>query len=282
MRARSGRLPHGQLGPAALKEVLAFAAIAYLAAAALVWGAQEYLIFQRQPAYGPPSAPRGWSLEKVSITARDGTRLVGVLAKPPVAKAALVIYFPGNAEEATSQAAQADRYGERAVLLMNYRGYGESGGKPGEQELVSDALEIHDWVARRADIDAARIAAHGRSLGSGVAVQLAASHPLKAILLTSPYDSLVAIARERYAWLPTSLLLRHRFDSLALAPDLRVPALFLVAEDDALVAPAHSHRLAEAWGGATERRAFSGHGHNDLDLDPRYRAAILDFLDRRL
>ena len=282
MRPRGGRVPHGPLGPAALKEAIAFAAIAYLAVAVLVWAAQEQLIFDRQPASGTPEGPRGWSLEQIAIDARDGTRITGVLARPPLAQAALVIYFPGNAQEATAQAAQADHYGERAVLLMNYRGYGTSGGKPGERALVGDAIEIYDWAARRTDIDASRIAAHGRSLGSGVAVQLAAARPLKAMVLTSPYDSLAAIARARYPWLPTSLMLRHRFDSLAIAPALRMPALILVAERDTLVAPAHSHRLAEAWGGPTERLAFAGRGHNDLEGDPRYLAAIRDFLDRHL
>jgi fermentation-respiration switch protein FrsA (DUF1100 family) len=282
VRPRGGRFPHGPFGPATLKEVIAFAAIAYLAVAVLVWAAQEQLIFERQPVSGAPSAPRGWSLEQVAIDARDGTRLTGVLARPPLAKAALVIYFPGNAQEATSQAVEADHYGERAVLLMNYRGYGASGGKPGERSLVGDAIEVYDWAVRRTDIDASRIVAHGRSLGSGVAVQLAAARPLKAMLLTSPYDSLAAIAHARYPWLPTSLLLRHRFDSLAIAPSLRLPALFLVAERDTLVPPAHSQRLAEAWAGPTERLAFAGRGHNDLEGDPRYLAAIRDFLDRHL
>jgi uncharacterized protein len=205
-----------------------------------------------------------------------------VLVKPPGPPRALVIYFPGNAEEATSQAAEANRYGERAVLLMNYRGYGESGGKPGERALVSDAIELHDWATRRTDIDPARVAVHGRSLGSGVAVQLAAARPVRAVLLTSPFESLAAMAGAHYPWLPTSLLLRHRFDSLSLAPGLRMPAIFLVAQRDTLVEPAHSHRLADAWGGPTQRLSFEGRGHNDLEIDPRYPAAILDFLDRHL
>ena len=235
-----------------------------------------------QPAFGAPSAPRGWSVEKVAITAGDGTSLSGVLAKPPIANPALVIYFGGNAEEATSQAVEANRYGERAVLLMNYRGYGDSGGKPGEQALVSDAIELYDWAAHRTDLDVARIAVHGRSLGSGVAVQLAAARPVKAMLLTSPFDSLFAVAGAHYPWLPTSLLLRHRFDSLALAPTLRMPALFLVAQRDTIIGPAHSHRLAEAWGGPTERVSFEGRGHNDLDLDARYGPVVIEFLKRNL
>jgi fermentation-respiration switch protein FrsA (DUF1100 family) len=248
----------------------------------LIWATQESIIFFPQPAFRSPAAPPGWSLETVVVTAADGTRLAGVLALPPIDRPALVIYYPGNAEEATSQAVDANRYGDRAVLLMNYRGYGESGGKPGERALVGDAIELFDWAARRTDIDARRVAVHGRSLGTGVAVQLAAARPAKAILLTSPYDSLAAVGGAQYPWLPTSLLLRHRFDSLALAPTLHIPALVLVAQSDTLVAPTHSNRLADAWGGPVQRLSFEGRGHNDLELDPRYGTAILEFLGRHL
>ena len=100
----------------------------------------------------------------------------------------------------TAYAREAERnYGRRAVLLVNYRGYGDSGGRPGEKALVADALALYDWVARRADLDAARICAHGRSLGTGVAVQLAAARPLKCVVLTSPFESLVAVGKGAHA-----------------------------------------------------------------------------------
>ena len=165
---------------------------------------------------------------------------------------------------------------------MNYRGYGRSAGRPGEKALVSDGIELYDWAARRPDIDPQRIVLHGRSLGTGVAVQVAAARPARCVVLTSPYASLVDVAKEVYFWLPVALLMRHRFDSAALAPGLRVPALVLVGEADDLVPPHHSHKLAAAWGGTVERVSLEGFGHNDLDITPRYAAAIRAFLDRNL
>jgi pimeloyl-ACP methyl ester carboxylesterase len=85
-----------------------------------------------------------------------------------------------------------------------------------------------------------------------------------------------------YPWLPVALLLRHRFDSAARAPGLRVPLLVLVGEADTLIAPHHSERLAAAWGGPVERVNLPGFGHNDLDLHPRYAQALRAFLDRHL
>ncbi len=254
--------------------------------AAFLWLSQDSMIFLAPPSRGPAAAPAGWKLEKVSLAAADGTPLAGVLVLPPGeagARDPAVIYFGGNAEEVTARAADVERhYGRRAVLLVNYRGYGDSGGKPGEAALVTDAVTLHDWAARRADLDPARFCVHGRSLGSGVAVQLALARPVRCVVLTSPYDSLAAVGRSHYPWLPVGLLLRHRFDSLAVAGRISAPALVAYGGDDTIIAPEHSERLAAAWGGPVERLRIDGHGHNDLDFDPRYAAAIAAFLDRHL
>ena len=212
---------------------------------------------------------------------RDGTRLSGVLARPVAGKPPLVVYFGGNAEEVTAYAAHApETYGERAALFMNYRGYGASGGRPGEAALVSDAAEIYDWASRRTDLDTSRIALHGRSLGTGVAVQLAAARPARCVVLTSPFASALDVAREMYPWLPVAMLLRHPFDSAAHAPKLRAPVLILSGSADTLIRPHHSDKLAKLWGGHVERMSFEGFGHNDIDLHPGYTKAIQAFLDR--
>jgi fermentation-respiration switch protein FrsA (DUF1100 family) len=266
---------------ATLKFLVAAAVVGYAALAVLGWVMQERLLFYPRPLGPPPSPPAGWSLEKVKLTARDGTVLAGVLVKPPVPRPPLVIYYGGNAEEPTGYAGEvAKTYGERAVLLMNYRGYGASEGKPGERALVSDALEIFDWASKRGDIDAARIALHGRSLGTGVAVQVAAERPASCVILTSPFDSAREVAKKLYPWLPVGLLMRHPFDSLAIAPRVKAPALVLMGDADTLIPPSHSEALASAWGGKAERVVMKGFGHGDLSMPPAYDAAIRDFLAR--
>ena|SRR5688572_476794 len=268
---------------ALLKTVLLAVAIGYIAIAALVWFAQERLIFMPVGVRAPPQAPPGWRLEKVSVAAHDGTRLAGVLLVPPVSRAPLVIYYGGNAEEVTAYAAQANAsYGPTALLLMNYRGYGESAGSPGEKALISDALQIFDWAAARPDIDPARIALHGRSLGTAIAVPVAAAKPAKCVVLTSPFASALDVAAEIYPWLPVSWMLRHPFDSARLAPGIPVRALILAGESDNIIPKRHSDRLAALWGGPVERASFKGFGHNDLDLNPRYGLAIREFLGRCL
>lgn len=290
MRARGRRFPDGKLGPSALRPafvalgVLVLAcAVAYLAVAALVWVGQDRLIFY-PPAPAPiPAAPPGWRLEEVSLATSGDALLSGVLVLPPVGHPPLVIYFGGNAEDVTASAASSPgTYGARAVLLVNYRGYGRSKGRPSEKALVSDAIALHDWAVRRPDIDASRVALHGRSLGTAVAVQLAEHRAPRCVVLTSPFASATDIAREAYPWLPIRWLLRHPFDSARHAARLAMPALVLFGEDDDLVAPRHSERLARAWAGPVERVSFAGFGHNDLQLAPRYAAAVRAFLDRCL
>ena len=266
-----------------LQGVAAAALIAYVAVTVLVWVAQERLLFYPQPMHGKPLAPNGWTLDEVRLGTRDGIELAGVLVKPPAPRAPLVIYFGGNAEEVTAYASAAARtYGERAALFVNYRGYGQSAGVPSERVMVADGIEIVDWASKRTDIDPTSIALHGVSLGTGVAVQVAVARPPRCMVLTSPYDSLLAVGQRIYRWLPVALLMRHPFDSLTRAPALKVPVLVLMGDADTLIPMAHSQRLAAAWGGPVQSVVLEGFGHNDIGLSPRYEESIREFLSRCL
>ncbi len=266
-----------------MKLILLSGLVVYLGVVGAVWIMQERLMFYPRAAGPTPLPPPGWSVEEVAFTTRDATPLTGLLVRPPVAKPPLVIYYGGNAEEVTAFASLAPQlYGDRAVLLVNYRGYGSSGGRPSESHLVADALELFDWAAAREDLDRDRIAVHGRSLGTGVAVQVAAAKPARCVVLTSPFTSALDVAKEIYPWLPVSILMRHAFDSGAHAPKLRMPALFLMGDADTLIPKHHSEKLAGLWGGPVERETFAGFGHNDLDMNPRYAEAVRNFLDRCL
>jgi fermentation-respiration switch protein FrsA (DUF1100 family) len=263
--------------------LVATVAGAYLLVVAAVWALQDRLLFYPQPVAGDARVPAGWSLEHVRVAAGDGKHLEGVLALPPHGDGSAVIYFGGNAEEVTASAPGVDRlYGERAVLMVNYRGYGASQGQPSEKALVHDALVLFDWLAARAGIDARRIAVHGRSLGSGVAVQLAAERPVRCVLLTTPFDSAREVAREAYPWLPVAWLLRHPFDSAARAPRITAPALILVAAQDTLIRPERSRALARAWGGPVDVRTYPGYGHGDIQLAEGYERDVRAFTGRSL
>ena len=215
------------------------------------------------------------------MTANDGTRLRGWLrhAVEATAPQGLVIYFGGNAEEVSGQMHDAPALAPWSVAALNYRGYGLSEGSPTEAALTADALSIYDELAAREDVDPERIVVFGRSLGSGVAVHLAAHRPVRAVVLVSPFDSLRSIAGKQYPFVPVSLLLKHPFDSLAHAPGMQAPLLVLAGEHDRLIPARFSRRLHDGWGGPKRWRLIGQADHNDIHARSGYWPEIRDFLD---
>ena len=84
------------------------------------------------------------------------------------------------------------------MLLVNYRGYGHSEGRPSEARLFADAVRLYDWAAGQAGVDARRSVGMGRSLGSGVAIYLATQRTLAGLVLVTPFDSITAVAQRHY------------------------------------------------------------------------------------
>ena len=249
---------------------------------AVLYLLQGQLIFLRQPLAEGDRHAVGLlpDTSEIRITAHDGTRLHGWLRHtvPEPASRGLVIYFGGNAEEVSGQMHDAPMLAPWSVAAVNYRGYGLSEGRPSEAALTADALAVHDWLAKREDVDASRIVVFGRSLGSGVAVPLAAERPVRAVVLVSPFDSLRSIARKQYPIVPVSMLLEHPFDSLAHAPGIEAPLLVIAGEGDGLIPPGYSRRLHDAWAGPKRWTLIPEADHNDIHTRPGYWPAIREFL----
>ena len=251
----------------------------YLGLMGVLWALQDGMIFRPQPApLGRLQIPPNWQAEEIFIRAPDGVALQSLLIKPPGPPAQIVMYFAGNSEEVSYLTQSANRYGPFAVLLSNYRGFGKSQGAPSEKALFADAIALYDAVAKRSDVDGGNIHLHGRSLGSGVATYLATQRPVKSIVLTTPYDSIADLAASAYPYMPVGLLLRHRFDSIARAGAIDVPALFLVAERDQVIPTANTRRLFDTWKGRKAWQIFPGFDHNDLSEAPAYWDTIAAFL----
>jgi pimeloyl-ACP methyl ester carboxylesterase len=264
-----------------LAAVLKLGAALAVAVPLVVYFAQDALIFYRQPiaearraqiARTQPAVADAW------LTAADGTRVHAWHVKSgPV----LVLYFGGNAEEVSwmLEEAQAGTPGV-SWLLMDYRGYGQSAGSPSEAALVADALALYDHARALPGIDAKRTYAFGRSLGSGVAVALAAERPLAGVILATPFDSLAAVAKRYYWYLPVDWMLKHRFDSIERAPRLATLLLCLIAERDEVIPAEHGERLYAAWGGAKRKVLLAGANHNATDAHPLFWASIREFLQQ--
>jgi dienelactone hydrolase len=196
--------------------------------------------------------PRSHSHRTRSIVlhAHDGTQLSGWLMTPRVpGPHPAVVYFGGRSEEVSWVARDAGRlFPEMAVLAVNYRGYGNSRGDPAELAMVDDGRMLYDWLAERPNIDPKRIAVVGRSLGSGVAVQVAMERAAHALVLITPYDSILAIAKRRFRAVPVEYVLRHKFESVKYAPSLTAPTYVLRAATDDIVPHSHTDLLVAKLG----------------------------------
>jgi hypothetical protein len=190
----------------------------------------------------------------------------------------LVVYYGGNAEDVSLNFCDLDRFPAWSFLFMNYRGYGQSQGRPSERALFDDALFIFDRLIVSEGIDSSHVVLMGRSLGSGVAVHVAAKRRVGRVILVTPFDSLVNVARAHYPIFPVRWLLRHRFDSAALAPGITAPALFLSASHDRIVPPRFADNLLRVWGGPTTAFRIEGTDHNTIETSPVYWKAIHAFL----
>jgi uncharacterized protein len=262
-------------------EWLILIAIIVLGVPAAAWLGQERMIFYPQPVASTGHLPARAS--PLEVVAADGTHLRGWIVKGAAAPAPAVIYFGGNAEEVSWTLADARWPREWSIVGVNYRGYGASEGKPGEAALEADALAIHDAVARREDVDPRRIVVFGRSLGTAIAVHLAAERPdaVAGAVLVSPYDSMTAIGKLHYPYLPVSLLLRHPFDAVPDAQRNRMPMLAIVGERDSIIPPQRSRALYDAWAGPKAWLALAGADHNDLGATEAYWQGIAKFLSDR-
>jgi uncharacterized protein len=253
-------------GKIALVLVIGFPLLMYLM--------QDRLIFTPRPLQNAQrTALLHGPVQSMFIEAADGTRLHAWHVKDASASR-LLMYFGGNAEEVSWMLHEAgNRTPGVSWLLVDYRGYGSSGGSPSEKALVSDALQWYDEFK-----STEKIYVFGRSLGSGVAVQLAAARPVAGVVLVAPFDSMIEVGKHYYPFLPVQWMLRHRFDSVALAPKIAAPLLCIVAARDEIIPTERSRRLYDAWGGPKRWIALEGAGHNSTDEHRNYWPSILAFL----
>lgn len=223
-------------------------------------------------------------VEEVRLAMPDGVRLHGWLKRPAQLRAGekypLVIVYGGVRREISDLVRLAHAPGRWGWLLVNYRGFGLSGGEPTERAVLDDAKRVYDWAAARPDVDAASIVLLGRSLGSYVAVAVAAARRARAAILATPFDSAVALGEKRFPLLPVRWFVGHRFDPAALAPRVSVPALFVLAEKDEVTPVENGLALAKKWGGLKELVTLPGATHSGIEQRGEYWASIDAFLKK--
>jgi hypothetical protein len=264
--------------------ITGFASVLWLGLTAAVAASQRRLVFNptvEREVKSPRSS--GHRTRQVVLRAKDGTRLSGWLMTPQVqGPRPAVIYFGGRSEEVSWVVRDAGKlFPNMTVLAMNYRGYGDSHGDPAENHMVDDACTLFDWLAARGQVDSARIAVVGRSLGSGVAVQVAKERPVRAVVLITPYDSILAIAKRRFRVMPIEYMLRHRFESIKYAPSLTVPTYVLRASEDDVVPHSHTDELVAKLANLVADDTVPSSDHMNIPYLEATQALIASFLTRQ-
>lgn len=247
--------------------------------------------FQRQMVFPGPAGVSVSLLNEVaekvgatelSIPTEDGETLYGWHRNAVWSgKRRVVLYFHGNA---SSLLAQIDL---QNLLLsegwdfvgIHYRGYPGSSGVPSEAGLHKDAAAAWSWVTGELGAEPGRVAIHGRSLGGGVAVQLAAAVEPGTLVLESTFTSIVDLAKAHYPFLPVRSLLKHRFMSRDFAGQTHCPLLVAHGGADSIIDVHHGKELARLFK-ADEYIEVPRVDHNDMLLVGSTAARYIDFLER--
>lgn len=236
--------------------------------------------------FQPAKFPAGeWNQTAVlaqdaKFTAADGTNLHGWYVAHEQAKGhALLLH--GNAGNVTLLAETLRTLNRRhklAVLALDYRGFGKSEGKPSEQGLYQDARAARRWLADKEHIAETDVILMGVSLGGAVAVELAAHDGARGLVLANTFTSLPAAAQKKTPWLPMSLVLSTRMDSLSKIKDYHGPLLISHGEADEVVPYSHGQELYAAAPGPKKLINVAGGKHNDPQPE-EYRLALDEFLE---
>ena len=218
----------------------------------LLYLLQRQLIYYPVAAQLPPTEPLVLQQPGATVLVSQQTR----------DSSQALLYFGGNAEDVSVSLPEfAAAFPNHAIYLMHYRGYGGSSGKPSEQALIADALALYDQIQNKHSA----ITVIGRSLGSGVAVQLAAQREVAQLVLITPFDSLSALAQRQFPLFPVKWLLKDRYESADFAPAITNPTLILRAEQDEIIGRAHTEALYQAFTpGVATLQSYSGNHNTNL------------------
>jgi len=249
-----------------LKRFAIVVACLYLLAGVGLYWMQRSLLYYRRPLLFKPDA------QDILIPA-TGVALHGWVVNPGQSQA--LIYFGGKGESVERDVGLFRNAAPACtVYLVPYRGFGPNPGEPTEANLFADALVVDDWVRARHP----HVSVIGRSLGTGVATWVASQRPTDKLVLVTPFDSVLNIARERYPMFPVALFLQDRYESWRYAETVRAKVLIVLASNDQVVPRAHSEALMAHFRVKPEVVVIPHSGHNNIHNSAVYALAIADFM----
>jgi len=241
--------------------------LAVLKSVVFIYVISALLLFllQRQFLYFPTQSVL-LSNEKEITFDHDGIQLRGWLVNPGQKKD--LLYYGGNAESIDINIPFFRQYlSEYTVYLVAYRGYGDSTGKPSEEHLLHDAEYIYEQISPHHS----KVSLMGRSLGAGIAIWLASRKKVSRLILVTPYDSILNVAKKHYAMYPISLLLWDKFEAIRYSPDISCPTTIFAAQNDIIIPWARTQALIDSFVHIKPQVfIINGTAHNSIAMAPEY------------
>jgi fermentation-respiration switch protein FrsA (DUF1100 family) len=216
--------------------------------------------------------------EEVFLRTSDNEEVNGLFFRGT--RPEVILYFHGNAGDLHGWQFVAEDFTAHGynVFIIDYRGYGKSSGVISENGFYKDAEAAWYFLINKKGFTPRNIIIYGRSIGSGVAVELASTHRSRLLILESPYASLGLLAREKFPYFFPSFYLKHKFNNLEKIAHVKSPVIFIHGQQDTLIPPSHTERLFLKAQGKKEKIIIPGGSHNDLNSYPEYQ----DFLSGSL
>jgi pimeloyl-ACP methyl ester carboxylesterase len=215
----------------------------YVLLCGFMYAMQSTLQYRPDPSPMDPAAVRLPQFRAETLATPDGERIVAWWLPPAHHTDPVYLYLHGNGANLATRDRRLARLteGGAGLLAVSWRGYGGSSGRPHEAGLLTDARTAYRTLASR--VDPARIVIFGESLGTTVAVMLAAEVPVAALVLDSSFASALDVAQGRYPWLPVRWMLRDPYRADLAAPRVPVPVLQIHCRDDPVTPLASAQRL---------------------------------------
>lgn len=253
--------------------LLVYLFVIYAAVAAGLFLLQKQLIYFPVPSNFSSDLEMAPGMEN-RIFSVNGESIQVFVVNPGQSRA--MIYFGGNAESVINNApAFYNHLSGITVYLVNYRGYSESSGTPSEQGFYADADAIFEILNQQHQ----QISIMGRSLGSGVATYLASRQQIEKLILITPYDSVLNLAKKRFPIFPVAWLLREKYESIDRVNQIKAPTLVILAEHDYIVHHGSSNNLiAEFNPDQIQVKMIPQSDHNTISSHREYLLIIQDFL----
>lgn len=252
--SRLGRLALGALlGTAVLMGLLAL----------VVQHLQQRLMYFPDTAHFTPAEAGLPDVSEHAIATPDGARVLAWYGRAAPGQPT-ILYFHGNAGSLETRSERIRKYMARGlgILMMTYRGFGGSSGRPSEAHNVADARLAYDTLARLG-VAARDIIVYGESLGTGVAVQVAASRPVAGLVLDAPYTSMVDLAALHHPYIPGRWFMTDRYETRRHIQDVHVPLLILHGEEDDIVPVAMGREIFALAHAPKTIKTFPGAHHDD-------------------